>query len=92
LPIFLFVYKFWFCFLELRKEETKSLKKFLLAQSLMLSLSQLVPIFSTALTFLAMTLSGNNISFTQVVSLELQFIGSFQFMLTNFHEKAISFK
>ncbi|KAF6033710.1 mrp-5 [Bugula neritina] len=39
--------------------------KFLLAQSLTLSLSQLVPIFSTALTFLVMTLSGTNISFTQ---------------------------
>ncbi|KAF6021159.1 ABCC12 [Bugula neritina] len=41
---------------KLRKKESKSLKNLLIAQSLMVTLSQMVPIFATALTLLAMTI------------------------------------
>jgi len=52
--------------LEVRKKESKSLKNLLIAQSLMLSISQMVPIFATALTLLAMTIFKADFSLLQV--------------------------
>ena len=53
-------------FAEIRFKEMKVYTKFLLAQCLSTALPQAVPVFSSAITFLAMTSTGSDLNATQV--------------------------
>jgi len=53
-------------YLEIRKEETNLLEKSLRIQSILSAQTTLIPIISAVVTFLAMTLTDQNISVTQV--------------------------